>query len=147
VALVLLSEWTKAWLLYLGLIFLLMVMYAPGGLASLIMMNLRVAAHGKLRALWSAYLALAGGALAALLGAAAIIEMLYHLQQGSALGAQLQFLGATLDTGKLDSWFGSAFVLLTGAALFEMTRRQFKHQWDEVQGQIEREIKRRETLA
>ena len=147
VALVLLSEWTKAWLLYLGLIFLFMVMYAPGGLASLIMMNVRVAAFGKLRALWSAYLALAGGALAVLLGAAAIIEMLYHLQLNSALGPQLPFLGATLDTGKVDSWFGAVFVLVTGAALFELTRRHFTHQWDEVQGEIEREIKRRETLA
>ena len=35
---------SKAWLLYLGLIFLFMVMYAPGGVASLIMMNLRVLA-------------------------------------------------------------------------------------------------------
>ena len=48
-AFVLLSELTKAWLLYLGLVFLFMVMYAPGGIASLIMMNLRVAAFGKLR--------------------------------------------------------------------------------------------------
>jgi branched-chain amino acid transport system permease protein len=48
-AFVLLSELTKAWLLYLGLIFLFMVMYAPGGIASLIMMNLRVARFGKLR--------------------------------------------------------------------------------------------------
>ncbi|MEY3938103.1 MAG: hypothetical protein RL659_944, partial [Pseudomonadota bacterium] len=49
-AFVLLSELTKAWLLYLGLLFLFMVMYAPGGIASLIMMNLRVAAFGKLPA-------------------------------------------------------------------------------------------------
>ena len=40
---VLLSELSKAWLLYLGLVFLFMVMYAPGGIASLIMMNLRLA--------------------------------------------------------------------------------------------------------
>ena len=57
----LLSELTQAWLLYLGLIFLFMVMYAPGGIASLIMMNLRVAALGKLRRL----LALVRGAGAA----------------------------------------------------------------------------------
>ena len=48
-AFVLLSELTKAWLLYLGLVFLFMVMYAPGGIASLIMMNLRVAAFGRLQ--------------------------------------------------------------------------------------------------
>ena len=38
-AFVLLSEITKAWLLYLGLIFLFMVVYAPGGFAALIMTN------------------------------------------------------------------------------------------------------------
>jgi branched-chain amino acid transport system permease protein len=73
VSLVLLSEWTKAWLLYLGLVFTFMVMYAPGGVASLIMMNLRVAAFGKLRKLWTAYLALGGTALAVLVGVAAMI--------------------------------------------------------------------------
>jgi branched-chain amino acid transport system permease protein len=64
-AFVLLSELTKAWLLYLGLIFLFMVIYAPGGVASLIMMNLRVAAFGFLRKLWVSYLALAVTALVA----------------------------------------------------------------------------------
>src|SRR6478672_3252587 len=53
VAFVLLSEFTQAWLLYLGLVFLLMVMHAPGGIASLLMMNVRVAAHKKLHRLWS----------------------------------------------------------------------------------------------
>jgi branched-chain amino acid transport system permease protein len=143
---VLLSEWTKAWLLYLGLVFTFMVMYAPGGVASLIMMNLRVAAFGKLRRLWTAYLALAGTALVALAGVAAMIEMVYHLQLNPALGPKMRFLGATLDAHALDSWFGAAFLLVVGAALFELTRRVFLHQWGEVQEEIEREIKRRETL-
>ena len=146
IALVLLSELTKAWLLYLGLIFLFMVMYAPGGLASLIMMNLRVAAFGKLRKLWPAYLALGGAGLVVVLGLAAMIEMLYHLQLNVALGPQLPFLGATLNAQGLDAWFGAAFVTLTGAMVFEMARRHFAHDWGEVQEEIEKEIKRRESL-
>jgi branched-chain amino acid transport system permease protein len=55
-AFVLLSELTKAWLLYLGLVFLFMVMYAPGGIASLIMMNLRLRRSGA-QELWVSYLA------------------------------------------------------------------------------------------
>jgi branched-chain amino acid transport system permease protein len=47
-AFVLLSEFTKAWLLYLGLLFLFMVMYAPGGVASLIMMQLQLVAQHQL---------------------------------------------------------------------------------------------------
>ncbi|MEJ6001722.1 branched-chain amino acid ABC transporter permease [Paucibacter soli] len=146
VALVLLSELTKAWLLYLGLIFLFMVMYAPGGVASLIMMNLRVAAFGKLRKLWTSYLALAGTALTMLVGGGAMVEMLYHKQLNEALGPQLRFMGATLDSSRIDAWFGAAMVLLVGLVLFELSRRQFKHDWDLLQEEIEKEIKRRETL-
>ena len=147
VAFVLLSELTKAWLLYLGLIFLFMVMYAPGGIASLVMMNLRVAAFGKLQRLWTSYLALAVTALVMLVGAAAMVEMVYHLQLNAALGPQVKFMGTQLNAAGLDSWFGSAFVMLTGLALFELSRRRFAHEWGETQGEIEKEIKRREALG
>ncbi len=146
-AFVLLSELTKAWLLYLGLVFLFMVMYAPGGIASLIMMNLRVASFGRLRELWVSYLALAFTALIVLLGAAAMIEMVYHLKLNAALGPQVKFLGATLNAQGLNSWFGSAFVMLTGLGLFEVARRHFKTQWGDIQEFIEKEMKRREALA
>jgi branched-chain amino acid transport system permease protein len=145
-AFVLLSELTKAWLLYLGLIFLFMVIYAPGGVASLIMMNLRVAAFGFLRKLWVSYLALAVTALVALLGAAAMIEMVYHLQLNAALGPDMVFMGMPLNAKGLNSWFGAGFVLLTGLGLFELCRRQFLHQWGEIQQDIEKEVKRREAL-
>ena len=145
-AFVLLSEFTKAWLLYLGLIFLFMVMYAPGGVASLIMMNLRVAAFGYLRKLWVSYLALAITALVMLAGAAAMIEMVYHLQLNSALGSELVFMGAKLDAKNINSWFGAVFVMLTGLGLFELCRRQFAVEWGHIQEDIEKEIKRREAL-
>jgi branched-chain amino acid transport system permease protein len=145
-AFVLLSEFTKAWLLYLGLVFLFMVMYAPGGVASLIMMNLRVAMFGYLRKLWVSYLALALTAAVVLLGAACMIEMIYHLQLNTTLGSELEFLGVTLDSKGLNSWFGAALVMLTGLGLFEVCRRQFALEWSQIQEDIEKEIKRREAL-
>nr|WP_315479137.1 branched-chain amino acid ABC transporter permease [uncultured Rhodoferax sp.] len=145
-AFVLLSEFTKAWLLYLGLIFLFMVMYAPGGIASLIMMNLRVAKFGKLGRLWVSYLGLAGTALVALAGAGAMVEMVYHQQLNAALGPELRFLGATLNATSLNSWFGSLLVMVTGVALFELVRRQFSRDWSEIQEEIEKETQRRDAL-
>jgi branched-chain amino acid transport system permease protein len=145
-AFVLLSEFTKAWLLYLGLIFMFMVMYAPGGIASLVMMNLRLAAYGKLRQIWVSYLALGVCGLVLLAGAGAMIEMIYHLQLGSAVGSQLHFLGVALNAASFNSWFGAGFVLLTGLGLFELTRRQFLSEWSEIQESIEKEIKRQEAL-
>ena len=143
---VLLSELSKAWLLYLGLVFLFMVMYAPGGIASLIMMNLRLAKFGKLRQLWVSYLGLAGTGLVVVLGAAAMVEMTYHLQLNAALGPQFNFLGATLNVTGLASWFGAGLVLLTGLGLFELCRRQFLQQWSRIQEEIEHEIQRGEAL-
>jgi branched-chain amino acid transport system permease protein len=144
-AFVLLSELTKAWLLYLGLLFLFMVMYAPGGIASLIMMNLRVAAFGKLKQIWVSYLGLFVTAFVALIGAGAMIEMVYHLQLNSALGNNLKFMGIVLNAKGVDSWFGSVFIMLTGLGLFEAMRRHFLIEWGDIQIEIEKEIKRREA--
>ncbi|GAA6140356.1 branched-chain amino acid ABC transporter permease [Hydrogenophaga sp. 5NK40-0174] len=144
-ALVLLSELTKAWLLYLGLAFLFMVMYAPGGVASLIMMNLRVAKFGRLRELWVAYLALAVAGLVALLGAGAMVEMVYHQKLNAALGPVVTFAGIDLNVEGVGSWFGAGFVFVTGMAIFELTRRAFLKHWSAIQTDIEMEIKRREA--
>ena len=146
-ALVLLSEITQAWLLYMGLVFTFMVMYAPGGISALVMMNLRVSSFGKLRPLLGCYLALAGTGAGILVGAGAMIEMVYHLQLNVALGDQMKFMGATLNAKGLDSWFGAALVLVASAALFELTRREFVRQWGTTQEEIEREIKKREALT
>ena len=143
---VLLSELSKAWPSYLGLVFLFMVMYAPGGIASLIMMNLRLAKYGKLRPLWVSYLGLAGTGLVGVLGAACMVEMTYHLQLNAAVGPEMNFLGATINAKSLTSWFGAGFVLLTGGGLFELCRRQFARQWSSIQEEIEHKIKRGEAL-
>ncbi|WP_255033954.1 branched-chain amino acid ABC transporter permease [Rhodoferax sp. TH121] len=145
-AFVLLSEFTKAWLLYLGLIFLFMVMYAPGGIASLIMMNLRVAKFGKLGRLWVSYLGLAATALVALAGAGAMVEMVYHQQLNAALGPELRFLGATLNASSVNSWVGAGLVMITGVALFELVRRQFTRDWSQIQEEIEQDIQRKDAL-
>ena len=145
-AFVLFSEFTKAWLLYLGLVFLFMVIYAPGGVASLIMMNLRVALYGYLRKLWGSYIVLALTALLALVGAAAMIEMIYHLQLNTGSGDELTYMGLTLDSKSVYSWLGAFFILSIGLSLFEVFRRRFVRRWDQIQENIEKEIKRREAL-
>ncbi len=144
-AFVLFSEFTKAWLLYLGLIFVFMVMYAPGGIASLIMMNVRVAAFGRLRELLTSYLGLFVTGLVMLLGLSALIEMGYHLQLNAAMGDSVTYLGMVLNTRSVGSWLGAIVVAAIGFGAFEWVRRRFAEKWAHVQSDIEREIKRRET--
>jgi branched-chain amino acid transport system permease protein len=146
-AFVLLSEFTKAWLLYLGLIFLLMVMYAPGGIASLIMINVRVAAHGKLVRLLPHYAALLATGVLALIGVAALIEMIYHLQLEAGAGSTLRFMGVTLDVASAGGWLGAVAVAAAGFVLFEWVRRRFARHWGDVQGEIVHESQQREDAA
>lgn len=144
-AFVMLSELTQAWLLYLGLIFLFMVIYAPGGFASLIMMNLRVAAFGRLRELTGSYLALLASGVLMLVGASAIIEMIYHLQLSTTLGDELNFLGMTLHARSATSWGGALVAAFVGFALFELARRRFARRWGAIQEFIENAMKQREN--
>jgi len=144
-AFLLFSELTRAWLLYLGLIFVFMVMYAPGGMASLIVMNARVAAFGRLRGLLPLYLGLFVTGLVLLLGASALIEMAYHLPLRDALGDSVSYLGVSLNTRSVSNWMGAALVAGAGFAAFEWLRRRFADRWAQVQADIERQIQQREA--
>jgi branched-chain amino acid transport system permease protein len=140
---ILLSELSKAWLLYLGLIFLFMVMFAPGGVASLVMSNLRVARFGRFGPLWLPYAGLVATGVPTAAGAAALVEMIYHRQLNAALGPNLHFLGLTLDTSAASSWLMAAALMLVGGVLLELVRRRFVRAWGRAQEEIEAEIQRR----
>jgi branched-chain amino acid transport system permease protein len=140
----LLSELTKGWPLYLGLVFILMVMFAPGGIASLLMMNVRLAAYRKLGRVVVWYQALMATALVMLAGAAALIELFYQIQLGSGNETHTSVFGIGLDTQSQASWIGAVAVLLVGYALFELVRRRFGRVWGRVQEEIEAQVAARE---
>ena len=125
---VLLSELTRAWLLYLGLAFLFTVLLAPSGLVGVL-----VQLHRILRGPWRHLvpvlpsLALAG-ALAAP-GAAALIEMLYHLQLRAALGPQLDFLGLRLDVHEPVHWMLAIAACAAGLVQMHRLRPDLRGRW------------------
>ena len=123
---VLLSEWTAAWLLYLGVVFVAMVMYAPGGLASIGVWHMRWVMQAGASRLWGWYLGCLTSAAVATLGAASAIEMFYHHQLQSSVGQPLRWLGQLWATDQPWPWVLAAMTLLIGLAGW----RLFKHQWD-----------------
>ena len=146
-ATVLLSELTKAWLLYLGLIFVFMVMYAPGGIASLIMMNVRVAQFGRFGRVAPSLAVMLVSGIVMLAGAGAMIEMIYHLQLNSAMGDEVPFAGVTLHARSAMSWGVSAVLLAVGAFVLDRARRRYTEQWGEVQSEIENAARKAEGSA
>ncbi len=134
---VLLSGITKAWLLYLGLLFMLMVMYAPGGIAYLLQVNIKVMKLGRWWPLFPVYLFLALGSAIALLGFSILVEMIYHIQLDSALGPEMSFMGTVLNVDQPATWVGSVLILLVGIALLALGKRFFVKRWNLIQEQIQ----------
>ena len=139
---VMLSEWTKAWLLYLGIFFLLMVMYAPGGIASLIMMNLRVAKFGKFKRLWAPYAGVLGAGIVLFVGIVSLIEMIYHYQLEGGSDAHMRLFGVTVDTASVMAWVIAALIAIVGGVLTRIASRRFSQVWGGAQSEIQHQIER-----
>ncbi|WP_064573491.1 branched-chain amino acid ABC transporter permease [Cupriavidus gilardii] len=131
-----LSDLTKAWLLYLGLFFVLMVMFVPGGLASLLMMQLPLVARGKFRQMLPSYglCALAGVVLLAAI--ILTVELVYKVQVDSANGTAMTLFGIAFDAGTLAPWGVAAALWLVGLAAWRFTVGQARLRWDKVQAEI-----------
>ena len=126
------SSVTKAWLLYLGLFFMAMVLFAPGGVASIAVANLRVAQAGLFGRLAPAYGAALGAGLAALGGFAVIVEMLYHRELEAVNDPVLKLLGLKLNVTTAPPWLGAVAVLAAGLAALWLVSRRVRARWDEV---------------
>jgi branched-chain amino acid transport system permease protein len=141
-----LSEWTKAWQLYLGVFFILMVMFAPGGVASIVLMNLRVMKYKMFGRMRDAYFGLLLTGLIFLLGLVCVLELGYHLTLESADGTMMSLLKFKVDAAKPETWLLALGLFIGGGLGFEYMRRNFITQWDSAQIEIEEQIAREARL-
>ena len=126
-----LSGFTKAWLLYLGLFFVLMVLYAPGGLASLVLMQLPMLRAGRLRALALPYAAAAAAAALTMAGVIGVVEMVYRLSEQGA-STILEVAGLSFDAGTAPPWIAFVLILAAGLVALRFATRYFGRKWAEI---------------
>jgi branched-chain amino acid transport system permease protein len=131
-----LSGFTKAWLLYLGLFFVLMVVYAPGGIASLILMQFPVIRAGRWRELALPYALAALASLVAMAGLIGIVEMVYRLSEQGA-STSLAVLGLSFDARSAPPWFVFAAVLAAGLAALRVAARRLDARWGAIQLELQ----------
>jgi ABC-type branched-subunit amino acid transport system ATPase component len=137
IATVLMSEWTQAWLLYLGLLFVLMVMYMPGGVAGCVMQHQLLWRHRMLSKLWWRY-----GLLLPLFGLsfsafAVLIEMIYHLQLQADQSPLMKIGPLGLDTRSAMTWLWVSAWLVAGMVLTRWVWRPFVQAWRTAMSHIE----------
>lgn len=139
---VLLPDFTKAWQLYLGIFFIAIVMYAPGGIVSILMLNLRLVKFGKFKRILPSLVPIAIAALVALTGMAMAIEMLYHYTLESINGTETTVFGFAVDTGKPAAWLIALALTVIGGFAFHRAKAPFQKAWGEVNMEIEEEIRK-----
>ena len=137
-----LSDYTKAWQLYLGAFFVMMVMFAPGGVASLVLMNLRVMKHGLFSRLRDPYAGVLLSGAVLLLGVIMVVEMSYHLTLEIGRGTVMRLFGFRIDAASPEAWVIAIGTLLAGIFAFWAMRRRFGREWGSVQERIEEQIAR-----
>jgi len=131
-----LSDHTKAWLLYLGLFFMLTVMFAPGGIASLLMMQLPVIARKRFGELVPHYARTGAAGLLVLAALILTVEMTYKVSVDSANGTVMQLFGVEFDAAGALPWAIAGGLWLVGGWLFHMARRRLARTWGDIQAEI-----------
>ena len=139
---VMLSDFTKAWQLYLGAFFIIIVMYAPGGVASILMLNVRMMKFGKFKRIWPSMARVTAASLVILLGAIMTIEMLYHLTLDSANGTVMKLFGTDVDTAGVIAWAIAIALLVVGILAFRAVQGAFTQVWGEATSEIEEAARR-----
>lgn len=131
-----LSSLTHAWLLYLGLFFILVVMFVPGGIASLLMKQVPLIAARKLGRMLPSYSVALGAVLLLLAGLILTVELIYKLQIDSDNGTSMTLAGVGFAASSLKPWAVAVALWLIGALGWRAAVARVHQSWDAVLTEI-----------
>jgi branched-chain amino acid transport system permease protein len=118
-----LSDITEAWALYLGILFVTIVAFAPGGLAGLIMMHEPIwqTDYRILARLLVPYLRAIVATLIAFVGSVGLIEMTYFLSTSVTSESALSLFGIDTETSSALPWIVYTSIAALGIAACRKT--------------------------
>jgi len=115
-----LSDYTGAWLLYIGLMFIFVVMYAPWGLAGLLLMHQPLLAAGTFRRVLPAYALALLPVLMLAAGVVLLVETCHHLLVKASEGPAMRVLWIDYQANSPLAWAG--ILMLLAAGIFAVRR-------------------------
>ena len=112
-----LSDYTGAWLLYVGLMFVVVVMYAPWGLAGLLLMHQPLLAAGTWKRVLPSYAVALVPVVMLAVGAVLLIETAHHLLVKASDGPAMRVLWMNYQANSPLVWVAVVLLLVGGAML------------------------------
>lgn len=125
-----LSDLTGVWQLYFGLIFIAMVMYAPGGITGLLMMHRPLIRAGTLGKVIPSYLVSAIPTFAMIVGLILIVETVVHYTVNPGEDSHIKAFGVPFDAASPTIWTIAAVLFVGGLLLARITWKRIAQAWD-----------------
>jgi branched-chain amino acid transport system permease protein len=112
-----LSDYTGAWLLYVGLMFVIVVMYAPWGLGGLLLMHAPLWATGTLRRVLPAYALAVVPAVMLAAGGVLLVETSHHLLVKASEGTAMRVFWVAYEADSPVAWLVTVLLLVMGVVV------------------------------
>jgi len=124
-----LSDYTSAWQLYLGLFFIAVVLFAPGGLSGLLLMHRPILATRAFLGLLKTYALAALPGLVAAIGAIMLLEINYRRATQPDAGTRMRLFWLDWDTSTPWPWLVALVLLVAGAFFFRRSWPAVTQAW------------------
>ncbi len=126
------SSLTQAWAFYLGLLFLIMVLYAPGGFASLVVMHVPVIKARMMRRLWLPYAAALVTGLVLLAGLVGVVEFTYHYSLEADTAPEMTLFGFAFNVTRATPWAIATGLLVGGFIISRFAWKGVGRAWADI---------------
>jgi branched-chain amino acid transport system permease protein len=123
---------SNSWLVYVGVLFISMVIFAPGGIMGLVMAHGPIARAGQLGRLAVPYVRVIVPGLLMVLGFVGLVELTSFLTIGAAQGKTLVLFGHKIDVHAALPWSVASVGLLGGIAWLRTEARSFRQVWEKL---------------
>jgi len=140
VIVVLLQSWvsllSNSWLVYVGVLFILMVTFAPGGVVGLIAMHAPLWRARRLRRLAVPYARIFAPGVLVAVGFVALVELCSFLTIGAAQGKTFRVAHLTIDPATATPWLMGAALFGGGGLWLWWERRRFLAAWEHAMEEV-----------
>ena len=133
-----LSDLTQVWQLYFGLIFIAVVLFAPGGITGLLMMHRPLLKAGTLPQVLPSYLFALVPTLAMIAGLVLAVETIVHYTVNPGDDSHIKAFGIPFDAASPSIWAISAVLLVGGFLVARKDWVRVREAWDKA-ASVERE--------
>ena len=125
-----LSNYTTAWLLYLGIFFMAVILYAPGGLAAIAVRHAAIVRNRAAGAVMRAYALAVPAALMMVLGGVILLEIAYRLSTQPEAGTRMKLFWIPMNAATAWPWLGALALAVTGFLLLRRAAPRVRAAWD-----------------